>query len=140
VTTVSPPAPGLSLDERLRALLDQDTVVSQLRAGPLSYVDPDVAEKVLVVCESQRRSLLAAADDVPDIDELAYLLACRYVEDKASRIQANLRIQYRSMMGAASDAELVAFAGCVSSLLSRIEPLIDTTQVQRINELMLTPL
>ena len=128
------------LDGALRTLLDGDRVSADLRAGPLTYLDATTADQVLAEADAQRRSLLAAVDDVPDLDELAYLIACRYVEFKAGWIQANTRIQYRSMMGAGPDRTLEASAACVAHLLLLIEPLIDEAHLDRINGLLFTPL
>lgn len=140
MTTDISPAADTPLDDALRTLLDVDQVSADLRVGPLTYLDAATSDQVLAEADAKRRSLLAAVDDVPDLDELAYLLACRYVELKSGWIQANTRIQYRSMMGVGPDKRLEAYAACVAHLLLLIEPLIDESHLNRINGLLFTPM
>lgn len=126
--------------ERVRSLLDPQTIHAALLTGPLSGVDPSEKPHLLAYAEEQRRSLAASSDDVPDPEEFVYLLACRYVECKAQWIQQNLRIQYQSMMLGAPDASLVAKAATTAFLFERIEPLLCGEHLGRINSMLLAPL
>lgn len=135
-----PPAVPDDIFERLSVLLDPKTVHAELLAGPLSELEAAEQPVMLAYAENQRRSLAASSDDVPDPDEISYLLACRYVECKAQWIQQNLRIQYTSMIHGAPDRLLVAEAATTAYLFERIEALLCDEHLGKINTLLMTPL
>jgi hypothetical protein len=88
----------------------------------------------------QRQEFLDALVEVVDDDDVAMLLATRYIEQKSRWLQWNLVLNYRTMTTGRFDADLAFRASALSYLLGKIEPFIDETSLIRINELLNEPI
>jgi hypothetical protein len=97
-----------------------------------------------VACEEllheQRREFLSALTEVGDEQDMAMLIATRYIEQKSRWIQWNLVLNYKMMLTGTFDIDLACKASVISDLLSRIEPYIDAASLARINELLNEPI
>lgn len=128
------------LVEVLRSALAEGPLISELRAGPLAEVDPEIAERVLANAEKIRTSLLGAVAVIPIPEEAHRALACSYLELKAQWLQRNVRLSYEGFVTGSWDAETAADGAVIGHLLLKIEPLIDPAHVQQIHELFVNQL
>ena len=125
-----------SLAEKVRQSLDDQSCKSHLTFLLEDVSDPELLKKAREFYSTQRSQFLSVIEDIGEGEDIAMVLASRYVEYKAHWIQLNIQLQYQSIMKGQADQSVLHRAGILSFLLGRIEPLIDPNYLTSIHELL----
>lgn len=103
-------------------------------------VDISVKNNAREEFEKYREVFLQGAEDIVDDDDFSYYVAVKYVEVKANWIQYNLRLNYQAVLKGAADQSLLLRAGLLSHFLSLVEPSVENSHLDLIQELLATRL
>jgi len=129
------------LDEIESTLLDDE--LTRIWTSCLEgWVEGSLEQRaeVLAWVQARRDDCLTVAREVREGEDLAYVLAIRYIEFKSHWIMLNTQINYRLEHRGTLDSQSAYQASLISLLMQALEPLLDRRDIESISSFLSQPL
>lgn len=130
------------MHENIQQAFDLSTLEDQWDAIVADWRQefPGQEEAALEWVRDLRAELLDTVDTIDDPIELEETMAMRYIKYKSTWIMLNTKLQYQMMRHGAPDYDDFHRASLVSTLISALESVVGSDEVQQIEAFLADPM